>query len=102
MKAARVDQGPGVRPEASQGQDSGRPTVPTLVLLQTSLRDELSSSAITVESCLDNWQHMANTRLLFKASAQESRRSVRPAGSPVVLVLPLPKADNTRGTSEIT
>ena len=44
---------------------------------------------------LDNGQHMAYTRLLFKASAQESRRSVRPAGSPVVLVLPLPKADNT-------
>ena len=45
---------------------------------------------------LDNGKHLAYTRLLFKASAQESRRYVRPAGSPVVLVLPLPKADNTQ------
>ena len=47
MKAARVDQGPARRTSRSvQGQDSGRPTVPTLVLLQTSHRDELNSSAI--------------------------------------------------------
>ena len=46
MKAARVDRGPARRTSRSvRGQDSGRPTVRTLVLLQTRLRDGLSSSA---------------------------------------------------------